>query len=410
MILSSTTNNSTTSDDGNHIEVHKQTAINEWSIPPPKLRYLCLSDIHIGHARNPAKAIVSNLADYFSEFTNKSIFTRLDIIFIVGDLFDQLIDCSGPALYEALEFITRLVSFCGRNKIKLRILEGTPSHDRQQSRLFEFISSVKESVADVKWIKTLMVERMEDLNLSILYVPDEYTASTDITLQLVYDLFKNQGIEQVDIAMMHGAFNYQMRCIPGQHDTHNETAYLSLVKHFINVGHIHTHSNYERIIAQGSFDRLAHGEEEPKGGVLMTIRDDGSDYYEFIENKKAKIFKTIEIKSEDLQKCLHQLERILLKIPNESYIRIKAPKLHPILVHISELKKQYQFIHFSKLSLEEEEEQQSVIKNTNEFNYSVVEIRPENIVNLIIKELSPDISEFDKKRLEKILIDLPAVA
>src|ERR1700752_552523 len=368
-----------------------------------KVRYLCISDIHLGHSRTSTKDIVQSLHRYFDDYSNRSIFSNIDIIFIVGDLFDQLIDVSSHTLYEILEFLIRLIGFCERHHIKLRVLEGTPSHDRQQSRIVEAVSTIKKTTADVKWIKTLSVEFIEDLELSILYVPDEYTSSTETTLQLVKDLFREKEIDQVDIAQMHGMFTYQMCHIPGRYDTYDESVYLGMVRHFINIGHIHTSSHYERILAQGSFDRLAHGEEEPKGGMLMTIRDDGLDSYEFIENQYAKIFKTIEMRYGDLERSLNQIDRQLKGIPNESYVRIKAHKLHPIFLAFSEIKKRYLFIHFSKLSLEEEQIQEN--ESTGNIDYVAVEIRPENIVDMIMEEIHP-LQENDRKKLKDLLVGM----
>ena len=367
-----------------------------------KIKYLCISDIHLGHGRNPTKDIVANLHRYFDDYSDKSPFAHVQIIFIVGDLFDQLIDCSDDPLYDSLEFIVRLVRFCERRKIKLRILEGTPSHDRRQNRLFEAVHSIRAGDCDLKWVKTLHVEYMKDLDLSILYVPDEFTSSTETTLGMVKNLLKEQNLNQVDIAMMHGMFQYQMAGIPGRHDTHNEHEYLKLVKHFINIGHIHTFSNYLRVLAQGSFDRIAQGEEERKGGILVTIRDDGSDYFEFIENKGAKIFKTLEVISPDLEKSVNQLRSKLSKLPDGSYVRIKAPKLHQVFLAIPELKKSYPTLHFSKLSFEEEQEQSRNIEDSIAHQYTVVEIRQENVVPMIMGELT-HVPEFDRKKLSLLL-------
>lgn len=379
-----------------------------------KVRYLTISDVHLGHSKNPTKEIVQNLHAYFDQYSDKSIFARtLDIIFIAGDLFDQLINASADPLYEALEFITRLIDFCERNKIKLRILEGTPSHDRRQCRLFESVCQFRasKSTVDVKWIKTLMVENIEDLELSVLYIPDEFTDSTETTQKLVEELFKEQGISTVDIGIMHGVFKYQMCNIPGKHDTHDEEFYLSIVEHFINIGHHHVFTTYLRIIAQGSFDRLVHGEPEPKGAAMMTIRDNGEDYYEFIENKHAKIFKTIELFDSSLEESLRQIDLALKKVPNDSFIRIKAVKLHPVFAYLPELKKKYFTLHFSKLSVEEEQEQQKGIQASVDRSYQVIEIRPENVVDLIVLEsdtqnLNPD---FDRKYLRNLLSNLQTV-
>lgn len=372
------------------------------------IRYLCISDVHLGHQRNPTINIVNNLKHYFYNYKSNTLFSNLDIIFIVGDLFDQLIDCGQESLFEALTFIVDIIGFCERENIKLRILEGTPSHDRKQSRLIETISNIKKSKADVKWINDLLIEYIPDLNLNILYIPDEYTSSADITLSMVKDLLKHHQLEQVDIAMMHGMFKYQMKNIPGRHDTHDENEYLKIVKHFINIGHIHTFSNYERILAQGSFDRLAHGEEEAKGGILCTIRDGDTDYYQFIENTRAKQFKTFDVSCYDLDNSIDYLHKNIQKLQNESYVRIKAYKLHPIFSIITDLKKHYPFIHFSKLTIEDEQEQNVNYETSSSVSYNVIEIREENVVPLIIDEvkIQYSISDKDERYLERLLSNL----
>lgn len=375
------------------------------STSKPRVRYLDISDVHLGHDRNPTRNIVQNLRTYFSDYKSTSPFAKVDIIFITGDLFDQLVDIGGTAFYEALGFISELIGFCERNRIKLRVLEGTPSHDRQQSRLIESVASVMESKADVKWIKTLMVEKMDDLDLSILYIPDEYTSSAETTFQLVQELFRDLGIDKVDLAQMHGVFKYQMEGIPGNHDTHDEEAYLRIVEHFINIGHHHTKTSYRRIVAQGSFDRLAHGQEEAKGGVLMTIRDDGEDYYEFIENTNAMIFKTIDVRFAELERSIAQVERELSRLPNDSYVRIKASKLHPMFAYIPELRKRFPFLHIEKLSKEEEQEKSQASEQVISVTYNVVEIRPENVIDLIIEEITSQNStnEIDAKFIASVL-------
>ncbi len=367
-----------------------------------KVVYLVLSDVHLGHPRNKTTNIINNLIAYFNNFSDRSDLAKLDILFIAGDLLDRLIDAGSDDLYEILIFAQALVNFCKRNRIRLRILEGTPSHDRRQSRLITSIASVMNNGADVKWISTVLIEKIEELDLSILYVPDEFTSSTEITKEIVKDVLKQNNLNQVDIAIMHGMFKYQMANIPGKHDVHDEDFYLSIVKHFINIGHIHTFSTFLRIIAQGSFDRLTQNEEEKKGAVKVTIRDDKKDYYEFIPNNNAKVFKTITLQSNDVDDALRQIQIEMKKVPDDSYIRIRGPKLHPLFNSFGELKRHYPFIHLNKITFEEETEHDSVKQKAEITSYSVVEIRPENVVNLILNEIT-NIEESDQVKLQMCL-------
>jgi len=321
-----------------------------------ELKYLVLSDLHLGHAKNKSRDIIFNLNIFFDDYTPKSQFTDLDIIFIAGDLFDGLLDLSSSDIHEASLWLSRLMNFCARFNIKLRILEGTPSHDWRQSKIAETIACIIKLPLDFKYINTLHIEYLEDLQSYILYMPDEWTANAELSFSQVQTLLHEMQISQVDIAIMHGLFNYQLKHIVGNIQKHNEYDYLGIVKHFINIGHIHTFSTYERIIAQGSFDRLCHGEEEPKGAVLCTISDK-EDSFSFIENKHAKIFKTIELKSNDLEVSFKKIDRVISKLPDNSHVRIKAKKDNPIYTNLDELKLKYPMIYFSKVSIEDIEEE-----------------------------------------------------
>lgn len=371
------------------------------------VRYLTLSDVHLGHPRVPTASIVRHIRTLFGDYKDSSPFANLDLIFIDGDLFDRSVDCGSQDLYDILEFLVSLIHFCDHQGTRLRILEGTPSHDRRQSRLADFLSKIKPAEGrDVKWIDTLSIERIDDLDLTILYVPDEFSASAEITLGMVRDLLREKGLDKVDIAHMHGAFRYQMQNIPGKHDTHDEEAYLSLVRYFINIGHIHVYSSYQRIVAQGSTDRLAHGEEGAKGVVLTTIREDGQNYFEFVPNTQATIFKTFEIDDRPVEKTIERLRKELIKFPEESHVRIKAPRAHAIFSVLPDIRKEFPFLHFTKLTVEEEEENVLIEDTRRPSDYSVVEIRPDNVVNLVLEQVSDQVCDkrLLREKLENLLV------
>ena len=62
-------------------------------------------------------------------------------------------------------------------------------------------------------------------------------------------------------------------------------------------GHDHRHQNYrEQIYYNGSFSRLCHGEEYPKGFLMSYIDEDETETI-FVENEHALEFKTISIET-----------------------------------------------------------------------------------------------------------------
>lgn len=360
------------------------------SNPALKLKYLVLSDIHLGAKNNPTADIIKNLDILFDQYSQKSLFKDLDIVFIAGDLFDRLLDMDDDDSHLIKLWIDRLSRFCSRFKIKLRILKGTPSHDWNQSSQAETVWKISQIPGDFKYIDTLSIEYIEDHNMHVLYVPDEWASTTEETLSQVKTLMQDMHIKDVDIAIMHGLFNYQLPGIGKASSKHDETSYLDIVKYFINIGHIHTHTTYERILAQGSFDRMTHGEEEPKGCMLMELDPVEGNRFLFIENYGAKIFKTLTLKNKDVEKSMDFIEKQLLKIPINSYIRIKAAKDHGVYIGFEELKIKFPFYNFSKKSLEDEEESAYNLRVNDmlDVEYTSVQIDRENIRTLLWDEIS----------------------
>ena len=158
------------------------------------IKYLVISDIHLGHNINRTEYIVNNLRDYI--FKNKK-FKDLDIIFIAGDIFDRLLNPSSNDMIVSCVWLTELVKFCKERKIKLRILEGTPSHDWKQAKLISNIIEKLNIEIDYKYVDTLFIEDMEDLGLSILYIPDEYKHKATDTFKDVKKLMKSLNKEMI---------------------------------------------------------------------------------------------------------------------------------------------------------------------------------------------------------------------
>lgn len=364
------------------------------------ISYLTISDVHLGNKRNTTYDICRNLNKFFDNYTSKSKFIDLDIIFIGGDLFDKLLVFNSDDVYESISFLYRLMRFCLNNKIKLRILEGTPSHDWKQSKIANILKEHALEDLDYKYIDSLSIEYIQDLGINVLYVPDEWTDSADETYQQVLVLLKDNNLEQVDIAMMHGLFNYQLKDMPNISIKHNENNYLSIVKYFINIGHIHTFSFYDRILAQGSFDRIGHNEEESKGGIVCNIFKDGDMNYNFIENKSAKIFKTIEFKTNDLEKNRKKLNKLLVGLPLDSYIRIKAKKDNPIYSSLEEIKLQYPEYNFTKKSIEDDKEEKTILSYITEV-YKPITINKDNIETTLVNQIT---SKHELKQIQLNLI------
>lgn len=338
-----------------------------------------MSDVHLGHPRNETSDIVKNITTMLNGLTPVQ-HKDLKYIFIAGDLFDRKIDMKSDSAVWAVNFWINLCSFCKKNTIALRLLEGTPSHDHKQGRALEQVASSIKGL-DFKYVDTLHIEQHHGLN--ILYVPDEWGDGPASTQQEVGVLLTNHHLEKVDIAIMHGMFKYQAPVQKMHEHCHDEEFYLSIVKTFINIGHIHTYSKYNRIIAQGSVDRLAHNEEGKKGFCLMRVKGSQLEHF-FIENKNAKKFITFHADKFDVQETISQLKEKTTGFKEGSYIQIKADQNHPVFKCFDELCKHFPYFNLTKNTGKEQKILESV---SAKVSYTPLTITPEKISTMIIDEI-----------------------
>lgn len=358
-----------------------------------RIRGLSISDLHWGNSRNPATDMISALEHYMDNFSPTSPMTSLDIIAIVGDLFDKELNFGDDSIYEVILFFRKLFDFAATHNIAIRLLRGTFSHDKNQCRQIEALAKALNYLdgrLDFKYYETLEIEYHERLDVHMLFIPDNHAPTTDITYDAVVNKMKQLGLEKVDLTFMHGTFQYQLRYGKEEHK-HNERQYLDITRHWIFVGHIHVHSFFERIVAQGSFDRTTHGEEGDKGGVLWEINDIEGNSFRFKPNTRAKKFVTVKLESDDADKSIKQLERVLERLPNGSAVRIMAVKTHPLMQGIDELRVLYPFYVFSKESIDAETDDEAslrLIESVRDDGYVPIIIDETNIVDMILGGLS----------------------
>lgn len=304
------------------------------------MKYAVCSDIHLGHSKTPTEHIIRSFKDCILTESNKDC----EILFISGDLFDRLLDLNTREVHRIVEFFHSLLNYCFQHHIRLRVLEGTPSHDWQQSQLLVKLNDIREEPVDLKYFKVLDIEHIQALNTHILYIPDEWVnTQQELELQIAEKL-NEHAISQVDIAILHGQFAYQVK---GKHFSglfYDEAYFLNLVKGFIHIGHYHTYSYLDRIIANGSLERLAHGEEDDKGYVVVTDQS-----YAFIPNPNAYIYKTISVTKAT---TIDTLDKIIRKYPPRSHLRLLVDKDHPFSINFQELKVRYPDHHLKKKTKE----------------------------------------------------------
>lgn len=312
------------------------------------------------------------------------------MIVLVGDVFDQALEFYDPAVVDSELWIMRLLVLCSKHNIVLRVLEGTPSHDRKQPQQFITSAQMLETMGlklDIQYVKAVSIEYIEKFGINVLYIPDEAGPPAK-TLELVYELMAARGITQVDYAFMHGQFEYQLPAAASKEPCHNSVEYLKIVRELIFIGHIHIHTSLDRIHAQGSFDRLAHGEEGAKGHLRATVYANGERDVVFVENKGAMKYVTVNTLGLDLEESLMKIRGTASDLPDGSYVRVEAYNDNPI-TELSLLIREYPLLNWSKIVRDygEEASEEDYI-NDDEVIFVPITLTKENLGALLIERLS----------------------
>lgn len=281
--------------------------------------FLFISDVHLGHARTPTWLIIRNLETYGIPFNRET--AKLDVIFINGDFFDRMLDNASEDIILIRNWVARLIRFCKENNIKLRVLRGTRFHDWDQPILFVEENDNHEIGCDLKYITTVSIEYMEDLDLDILYVPDEAHTTSAETWNVVQALLDERRIDTVDYACMHGAFPYQLPPMAEQSVLHNPVKYENIVRHYISIGHVHQFNPIGKIIPQGSFDRMCHGDEGTKGHVRLENNE-----IVFVKNPGAMRYLTLDVTGYSADDVIDHVRDLLGNNQDVCRVRLRCDK------------------------------------------------------------------------------------
>ena len=342
------------------------------------MKYANTSDNHLGHLKTPTSHIIQSFKTSILTEDNKN----LDVLFIAGDLFDRLLDLNSKEVQIIIEFFNYLLTYCYANNILLRVLEGTPSHDWQQSTILVKLNEIRTHKCDLKYHKFLDIEYIKRIDKHVLYIPDEWTNSHDDLEMQIQEKLNQYSITQVDIAIMHGQFKYQFAGKPYHGFHFKEEYFLNLVRGYIHIGHYHMFSKFDRILANGSLERLAHGEEAPKGYVIVE-----DDNYTFVENKNAYTYVTLNITNAT---TLDRLDKNISKYPVNSYIRLLVSKDHEFNINFNEIKLRYLDYHMKKIVKENISDANSItyiLDEGNELEVSDSFILDSNIYQTLLNNI-----------------------
>ncbi len=341
-----------------------------------------ISDIHLAHPRTSTYHIIENLR---AAFPDNAETAKLDILFFAGDVFDRLMNLPQDEVDVIQEWIADLLKLCVKHNIIVRVLEGTPSHDWRQSKQFVNVNNSLHIKANLKYIDTLSIEVIDELGgLSVLYVPDEWNADASVTWQQTVELLAIHGMTQVDVACMHGSFDYQLPVESVKN--HNSEQYMSIVRGYITIGHVHIRSERGgKILAQGSFDRLSHGEESAKGHYRACLSPAGN-YHWFVENSGARIYKTLDCREMSTEEVIELLESYE-HCPDQSRFRLVITRGSVVQHGIKDVRKRFpQFVLSTQMD-ELKAQEEAVIIQDRQPSLKPISITPTNIGHLVADRL-----------------------
>ena len=350
---------------------------------PGQFKYISLGDIHLGHRKTPTSHIIKNLELLIHDDLLKS----LDMVIITGDLFDRQLVNGDELVHEINRWMTTLLMKCARHDVMLRIVEGTPSHDRMQPKFFIEQRANAQIPVDLHYASELSIEYIERIDAYFLYVPDKWRPSTAITLSEVKQLLELHKITQVDFAIMHGAFAYQYPDVVPE-PTHDEAEYLAIVKYQILIGHVHISTVRDRIYAAGSFDRLGHNDEIPKGMFSITVKESGEYTATFVENRKAKQYVTLNVHEMNTKELFNEIKTKALTLPPYSAIRLRCEPNAVATGDVETFRIEYPQYHWSTDIQRPDKKKETINESLINFDMSkYIDITAQSISELLIEDL-----------------------
>lgn len=357
------------------------------------IRFKSFHDIHTFHHNVPSEEILRKLDKELTDV----VLNDLDVVLIPGDFFDRLVYLPNEDVWVVKAWVRKFLKRCKQFNVKIKLLEGTPSHDRKQGVMFVFEN--QQINADLYYAQEIELEFDKELGLWILYIPDQMG-----TPEHVYDevmkLYQENNIEQADICLLHGQFDYQFPSWM-KISCHNAELWNKLVKYFTVAGHIHTRSQCGNIYVAGSFDRLKHGEEEPKGHLDITLTPSHLDV-KFIENVEAHLFKTVDVSGQSIEEASESINEAVKQLPSGAYVRVTCLPTDTIRESIQTLRKSYPLLKWVILEKDKEEKVQQSYEIVSD-GFSAIEITKDNFLFFVEKELNEKYGNAPLTQLNAVL-------
>lgn len=306
------------------------------------LKMVSIADLHFGNPRINAEDQYKKLRKFFyPELKDAHLIT------VNGDLYDQLLTVNSKSHHYATRFITDLIAISAKTGAQVRLLHGTFTHDRDQLSIFSTLNVPKARFAVVNDIFCEELcdfqngnDEYVDTRLRVAYLPDNlpYKRSDD-AIEKLKQVMSCVGWGKIDVVIGHGAFDY----IFNTEELHRPPClyryeqFTDLVTGIVVMGHIHTPGRRHNVYYCGSFDRMAHGEEENKGFYTFTRDKENLEGWRsrFVVNTLSTPFITIHPEGNDTPETTRNFIReIEERFPlQRGYVRVEhdQPEVRSLL-------------------------------------------------------------------------------
>lgn len=367
-------------------QISKPTKNTKWpTLTGEGFAFASFSDLHLGHQRNNTELMIQALD---KSLYSDGLLSFVKVLFLAGDVFDRLLSLNDEAVPFIDRWIAKLLKSCAQAGVCLRVMEGTKSHDRNQSQRFKDIYDLLELKSDFKYITDVQIEHLECVGANVLFIPDEAHPSTIETQAVVKAILNAKGLSEVDISVMHGYFKHQLPFVTKEGSYHDLDYYESITKHWITIGHVHNRTRVGKALAQGSHDRLKHGEEEDKGFVVATCRETNADQFWFINNTLAHTYRAVLCYDLTSEQALASVDTACDGLRPNSRISIEAEPEHPIFQSMLYLTNRWPLLHLTKnIKTRNDKTIAEKILDDELSNWSPIRIDSESIGPLIEKRL-----------------------
>lgn len=214
-------------------------------------------------------------------------------IHLAGDIFDRKLSLGEVGSRQAIQFVSWLYEY-KHPDTHLCLIQGTRSHDHDQLEIFRYLTS--DSTVHI--YKTATIEELSGIR--VCFIPEEYMDDPD---RYYSDIREELSKEPAPFMVGHGTWEFAAhsaqiseseRGLSGSPILKYED-WKDLIVGPILFGHIHNSMSYKKkIYYPGSWSRWAHGEEDPKGALFVTIDpSDGSHTVERVPNPSAREYVTV---------------------------------------------------------------------------------------------------------------------